>query len=152
MVTLCIWLYIARSVFSSVSVSLFHWPRNFPSLSLSCLTRILTQTCCSSTSYILVRVRTYRNNVKRKVEWVTISHRSLLHPDSRVSVRRKGSFILSEYFPCLQPSDRNSLNELTPSVPHQEAASLFCKDQILKFTVLVGRTVSIPSSELSSRS
>ena len=39
---------------------------------LKLVPRILTQTCCSSTSYILVS--TYRNNVKRMVEWVTIPH------------------------------------------------------------------------------
>ena len=34
---------------------------------------ILIQTCCASTSYTLVRVHTYGNNVKRMVGWVTIS-------------------------------------------------------------------------------
>ena len=34
--------------------------------------RILIHTCYSSTSYILVRLSTYRNNVKRMVGWVTI--------------------------------------------------------------------------------
>ena len=38
-------------------------------------TRILTRTCCSSTSYVLVRVSTYRHYVKRIVGWVTLSHR-----------------------------------------------------------------------------
>ena len=36
--------------------------------------RILTQTCCSSTSCILVRISTYRNDVRRMVGWVLISH------------------------------------------------------------------------------
>ena len=46
--------------------------------------RILIQTCCSFVSYILVRVRTYRNNVKGMVGWVAISHHcnfTVLHPD-----------------------------------------------------------------------
>ena len=34
--------------------------------------RIITQTCCLSTSYTLVRVSIYRNNAKRKVGWVII--------------------------------------------------------------------------------
>ena len=43
--------------------------------SLKLVPRILTQTCCSSTSYILIRVSTYRTNVKGMVGWVTIPHR-----------------------------------------------------------------------------
>ena len=41
---------------------------------LSCVPKVpkvLLQTCCLSTSYTLVRVGTYRNNVKRTVGWVT---------------------------------------------------------------------------------
>ena len=34
---------------------------------LKLVPRILIQTCCSLTSYTLVRVSTYRNNVKRMV-------------------------------------------------------------------------------------
>ena len=49
------------------------------------LPRILIQTRCSSTSYILVRARTYRHKVKRMVGWVTIPHcysfPPLLHED-----------------------------------------------------------------------
>ena len=46
---------------------------------LKLLLRILTQTCCSSTSYVSVRVSTCRNTVKRILGWVpiltvTISH------------------------------------------------------------------------------
>ena len=38
---------------------------------LKLVPRILTQTCCLSTSYILVRVSIYRNNVERMAGWVT---------------------------------------------------------------------------------
>ena len=41
---------------------------------LKLLPRILIQTCCSSTSYILIKVSIYGNNVKRIVGWITISH------------------------------------------------------------------------------
>ena len=41
---------------------------------LKLVPRILIQTCCLSLCYILVRVSTYRNNVKRMLGWVTISH------------------------------------------------------------------------------
>ena len=41
---------------------------------LKLVPKILIQTCCSSTSYILVRVSTYRNNVKTVVGWITNSH------------------------------------------------------------------------------
>ena len=39
---------------------------------LKLVPRLLVQTRSSSTSYILVRVGTYRNNVKRVVGWVTM--------------------------------------------------------------------------------
>ena len=39
---------------------------------LKLVPRILIQACCSPTSYLLVRVSTYRQNVKRMVRWVTI--------------------------------------------------------------------------------
>ena len=35
---------------------------------------LIIQTCCLSTSYILVRVSSYRSNVKRMVGWVIISN------------------------------------------------------------------------------
>ena len=38
------------------------------SVPLNLVHRILIQTCCSSISYILVRVSIYRNNVKRMVD------------------------------------------------------------------------------------
>ena len=41
---------------------------------LKLVPRILIWTPCLSASYILVRVSTYRNNAKRMVGWVTISH------------------------------------------------------------------------------
>ena len=41
---------------------------------LKLVPRILVQARCSSTSCILVRVSTYRNNVKRIVRWPTIFH------------------------------------------------------------------------------
>ena len=44
------------------------------SIFLKVVERILIQICRSSTSYMLVRVRIYRNNVKRMVGWVTIPH------------------------------------------------------------------------------
>ena len=45
------------------------------SVSFEVVPRILIQSCHSPTSYMLVRVSTYRNNVKRMVVgWVTISH------------------------------------------------------------------------------
>ena len=39
---------------------------------LKSVPRILTQTCCLSMSYMLVRVSTGRSNVKRMMGWVTI--------------------------------------------------------------------------------
>ena len=39
---------------------------------------ILIQTCCWSTSYVLVRGRIYRNNVKRMLGWVTIRKDEIL--------------------------------------------------------------------------
>ena len=41
---------------------------------LKLVPRIPVQTCCLSTSYILVRVSTYRNNIIRMVEWVIVPH------------------------------------------------------------------------------
>ena len=41
---------------------------------LKLVPRILIQTCCLSTRYILVRDSIYRNNVKRMVGWVTVPH------------------------------------------------------------------------------
>ena len=41
---------------------------------LKLVPRILVQARCSSTSCILVRVSTYRNNVKRMMGWVILSH------------------------------------------------------------------------------
>ena len=41
---------------------------------LKLVPRIVIQTCCSFSSFMLVRVSIYRNNVKGLVGWVTISH------------------------------------------------------------------------------
>ena len=48
---------------------------------------ILSQTCCSSTSYILVRVSTYRHHVKGMVGWVTTPHHS---PPPRYTAAARG--------------------------------------------------------------
>ena len=41
---------------------------------LKLVARILIQTRCLSTSYVLVKISYYRNSVKRTLGWVTISH------------------------------------------------------------------------------
>ena len=66
-VTLAPWLKVSKSPGPEM---LEDWSL-FP---LKLVPRILTQTCCSSTRYILGRVSTYRNNVKRIMGEVTISH------------------------------------------------------------------------------
>ena len=68
-------LYIILSPWSKVSKSPgAQMPEGRRMYLLKLVPRILIQPCCSSTSYVLVRVSTYRNNGKRIVGWVTISH------------------------------------------------------------------------------
>ena len=58
-----------------VSKSLQAWiPEGCSLYLLKLVPRILKQSRCSSTSYIFIRVSTYRNNVKRMMGWVTLSH------------------------------------------------------------------------------
>ena len=71
---------------------------------LKLVPRILIHTCCSSISYILVKVSTCRNNVKRTVGWATISHHynfpllQLL----RLNINIPSSVYVKEYFNLLK--------------------------------------------------
>ena len=54
-------------------------------------TRILIKTCCLSTSYVLVIVSIYRNNVRRMVRWVRIpTFREGLKEKEAAGEREKG--------------------------------------------------------------
>ena len=67
-VILASWLKIGKSSGAGT-------PEGWSLYLLKLIPRIIVQTCCSSISYIVVRVSTYRNNGKRMMGWVTISHR-----------------------------------------------------------------------------
>ena len=70
------WFYVILVFHSWRSANLpeLGWLREGQSLYLlKLVSNIVTHTCCLSTSYILIRVRTYRNNAKRTLWWVTIS-------------------------------------------------------------------------------
>ena len=70
------WLYVTLAPRMKVSKSSGAGMAEGQSLYLlKLIARILIQTCCTSTSYTLVRASIYRNNVKRMLGWVTISHR-----------------------------------------------------------------------------
>ena len=67
---------------------------------LKLVSRVLIQTWCLPITYILVRVCTYRNNVKRIMGWVTISHSyhyPLLHwdPDGYSTIQLTGTCLRS---------------------------------------------------------
>ena len=69
------WLHVVPASGVKVSKSLGTGMLEGQSLYLLKLApRILMQICCSLTSYILVTVSIYRNNVKRMAGWVTIFH------------------------------------------------------------------------------
>ena len=66
---------VSKPPVSSTIPSEVGMPEGWSLYLLKLVPRILVQTCYSSTSYILVRVSTYRHNVKTIVGWVTVPHR-----------------------------------------------------------------------------
>ena len=75
---------------------------------------ILTQICCSSTSYMLVRVSTYRNNVRSMVGRVKVPHSCTL---STYCFRSHFSALAGPWTPCyscLAPFTRISFIKIKP--------------------------------------
>lgn len=68
------WSYFILVLQLKVSKSLGTWMTEGDLYFLKLVPKILIQTCCSSTSYILVTVSIYRNNVKIMVGWVTLPY------------------------------------------------------------------------------